>query len=790
VAIDELSLSGGAGDPLLSFDSLAVEVDRFDVFGSRLALGSVRWVNPRIPLVIDARGELPLLRFLPRSEPAQAPAPASGPSGKPFRVTAGSITLEGGTIPFTDRRFEPSFRKDVGPIAIGISDFDNTAGEAGLELTIGAGSGEHVTLSGKFSLAPKLVAAGTLAIKGVPVPAYAPYLKDMPAVIESATLGAGTDFEVTLNPRAPVELTTRNGWLKVASVTISRPGLRGARLTWERLGMDGLAFSLATRQATAARFGILKLSSRLPRHTESPPGRARLASLELGDLKAALDPLRVEAKTFDLRRFSVREKAGVDLILGFARFGMRGMVFDASSRRVTVSGIRLQAPELNLALEKSGGLNLARLLIGPPPPPPPDEKAGEKQAGEGEDEAKATASAVKTAPPAGPGMTLVLPRIALHRGNVRFVDQTVEPPFVGGMKDIEVDLRGLSTLPGTRASLSVKADAGTQGSIEIEGSASPNDSGLNPSVDLRISGTDLTTFSPYTLRYISHPVATGKLDLRVRMVVSGRKLEGENKVTMSNFTLGEERESPDDVGIPIGLALVLLRDSDNGIELDVPVSGNLDDPDFALGKVIWHAVTNVLTKIVTSPFTFLASLVGGGEDIDLIAMEPGLTRIQADSDGKIDLLIKALKKRPGVRLAIAAVTDPVTDGDALTRQRVELALEQQKSGGSEDGGPGVDPAERPLLVDRVARAVGWKSPEGEALPPEAIQRSQEAFLRKSLAAGPEQLRELGAARVEAILRAIRADPGVAPERLFVRQAGADDLEKASRIKRGVVIDIQ
>jgi len=427
-------------------------------------------------------------------------------------------------------------------------------------------------------------------------------------------------------------------------------------------------------------------------------GQACLASSRISDLKVALAPLRIEVKSVDLNQFSVREKSGGDLIAGFAQFFVQAIDYDLGADRLTVGGAWLQKPVLNLILEQSGGLNLVGILFGPLPPLP---------------------------------KTAILPQIALHMGAVRFIDRSLKPHFVGQVKDIEIGLRDFSTVAGSQATFVVKADAGAQGAVEIEGTAKPSDRSLNPTFKLKLSGADFTSFSPYTLRYVSHPIKTGRLDLRVFLAVSGRKISGKIKAVMSNITLGDERESPDDIGIPVELLLALLRDGDNGLELEVPVSGDLDDPEFALGKIIWRAILSGLKKVVTSPFVFLANLVGGGEDIDLIAMEPGRTRILADSTGKVDLLILALKKRPGLRLGIASITDPATDGEALAR-----------------------------------------------LP------------RKSLAAGREQLRKLGAARVEVIRKALLADPAISPKRLFIRKEGSIEQKKVSKVNNGVVIVIQ
>lgn len=782
LSVDGVALAGTGGEDLLSFAGLSAEIERFDLFGNRLALGTVRWERPRIPVVLDEQGNITALRYLPPPGPQEPPKKSA-----PFRITARSVVLSDGAIPFEDRRFAQAFAKELSPIRLSLSDFDNSGGEAAYELRVGEGRPEHLELDGRFSLAPKLYLFGKLSLQGVAVPAYAAYLKDLPLVIDSATLGVGTEFSLTQETGAPLALVTRNGWLQLADAALAHPA-SGARLRWERFELREAGFALAEQNAAVGNVEWKGLRFSLPRRGGAAPGQAGLARLALAGAQLELSPLRLAVRSLDLLRFSLSEKTGSEPVVTFAALGLRGIAYQAVPAQCSVGSLFLQEPSANLTLEKEVGLNLSRTLLGPPPPSAPAEQ----------EKPPAEAPAV-SAPPArdGPGMALSLPRIALHKGLVRFVDRTLDPPFVGKLADLEVDVVGFSNRPGTRATLTASADAGAQGAIEITGAANPNDSGLNPSLQLRIRNTDVTTFSPYTLRYVSYPVATGKLDLQVDMAISDRKLTGENKLRLTNFTLGEERDSPDDLGIPLGLALMLLRDSDNNIELDIPVSGSLDDPDFALGKVIWRAVVNVLTKIVTSPFRFLASLVGGGEDIDRIAMEPGQARIPAEASGKVEALMAALKKRPGVRLAIAAITDPAADGEALTRARVELALRRQKASAlpaatREAGGLEavvILPAERPALVDAVARAAGWKPPV-EPRSPEALLAEQERFLLSSLAAGPEELRELGGARAAAVLRALQADPGISPERLFLRQAGDKEREKAGDMKHGVIIDIQ
>lgn len=784
LTLDRLSLTGTTNEALLSLERVGVEVSQFNVFGNSLALKSVRLSRPKLPLTISPEGQLTLLRYVPPSKPANTDGTSKDKTRSPFKVTIQSFSLVEGLIPFTDLRPDTTFRKELGPIGVTVTGLDTSAGQADIALHVGPPAGENIELQGKFSLAPHLWTSGTISVKGLSLPHYAPYLKDIPAVVESASLETGTEFELAMGAEEALEFSAKKGWFKLGDVALSNPEWRGLKVQWDLLNMTDLSFVLASRQAKIGMIELEKLLVGLPRHNRKTPGRARLKSLKLSNLILDIKPLRIELEAVDLNRMSIREKAGVDLLFGFSQIALRGIVFEQSVNRLAINSTRIQTPVLNLAVEKSGNLNLARVLFGPQRP------------ARNSDGSKSTGAPAAAAASNKPEMSLIFPRVALRQGNLRFRDHALKPPFAAGMHNIRVDLRGFSTLPGTRASLSAKADAGAQGTIEIQGAVNPNDDGLNPSIMLKVNGGDLTVASPYTQRFISHPIATGKLDASISLAVSNRKLRGHNKVVMTNFTLGEEEESPDDVGLPIGLVLMLIRDGDNGLELDVPVDGDLDDPSFALGKVIWRAIVNVVTKIATSPFTFLAGLVGG-EDINMIAMEPGQTQIAAQSAGKIDLLVQAIKKRPGVRLTIGAIMDPISDGQSLTLQRVEQALKQQKISQSEDEDSTsnklemiqIGPAERPRLLELAAKAAGWKPPES-MIKPAQVQQSQESFLREHLAAGTEELRQLGVARVEAVMQAISKDPDISKNRLFLRQLDRKAQEKASKFNRGVLIDIR
>lgn len=157
-------------------------------------------------------------------------------------------------------------------------------------------------------------------------------------------------------------------------------------------------------------------------------------------------------------------------------------------------------------------------------------------------------------------------------------------------------------------------------------------------------------------------------------------MKGRNLIHLDQFTLGDKVASQDATGLPVKLGLALLKDRSGKIELDVPVEGNLDDPEFRLGRVIWRAVANVFTKIVTSPFAALGSLFGGGksEEARYQEFDPGAPDLQPAGREKLDALANALYERPGLEVEIEGQADAVADGQALRRQKLEQQLRVAK----------------------------------------------------------------------------------------------------------------
>jgi len=311
--------------------------------------------------------------------------------------------------------------------------------------------------------------------------------------------------------------------------------------------------------------------------------------------------------------------------------------------------------------------------------------------------------------------------------------------------------------------------------LEISGKINP----LAPRsfIDLRAvaRGFDLPKLSPYSSRWAGYPIEKGKLTADVRYTIEGEKLSAENRLTLNQLTFGNKVDGPDATSLPVRLAVSLLKDRDGNIALDLPISGTLDDPQFSVGGLLWRALGNLIVKVVSSPFTLLASLGGGAAaELSHIDFTAGETRLDDEHRRRLDALGRGLAERPGVSLEIAGYADPRADREAMQRERLENALRAAKLEGMRQADPraelpplrgvAIDPTERAALLAHVWRDAGLDaSGDGKLPPPEAL---EEALLAHEPIA-VEEVRQLAQQRAQAARDYLRDVRGISNERLYL-----------------------
>ena len=291
------------------------------------------------------------------------------------------------------------------------------------------------------------------------------------------------------------------------------------------------------------------------------------------------------------------------------------------------------------------------------------------------------------------------------------------PNFATGIHNLEGTVLGLSSKADSRAKVDIHGSVDEFSPVSISGEVNVFGRGVVRQSSLSFRNIELSTFNPYSGKFAGYNISKGKLTTELHYKVEGRNLDAQHHITIDQLEFGDKTESKDAVSLPIKLAVALLKDRDGVIDLNIPVTGTLDDPKFRLAPIIWKVFVNILEKAVTAPFALLGSLFGGGPDLQFIDFKPGVADLDQAALDKAQAMVKALNARPQLKIEvpIAVVAD-------LDRPRlVEAKLQAEIQGAQTARGHGKSPAAA-LPFDQME--------------PAARLTSSPSFMQKMAAASP------------------------------------------------------
>lgn len=278
---------------------------------------------------------------------------------------------------------------------------------------------------------------------------------------------------------------------------------------------------------------------------------------------------------------------------------------------------------------------------------------------------------------------MALHELDLRHGAIRFTDAGIQPAYTAGLYAMNLKLDQF-TNPGRKpAHFALKAKVDHYAPFAIKGTIAPSRQGF--AFTSRLQGLEMPPFSTYTGTYIGYQLKSGTLGWTLKYDLRRHELKGMNGIVAKQLYLGNEVKSAKAVHLPIALGLALLRDANGIIDLNVGVSGNMNDPSFSVSGIIWTALKNIIVKAATSPFKLLAGLVGGGsEDLGSVEFSAGTSRLNAGNQKKLRELALALTKRPQLILTVAGSAGADADDAALQMQHVlQLIAAQRKMPTSE-----------------------------------------------------------------------------------------------------------
>lgn len=282
-------------------------------------------------------------------------------------------------------------------------------------------------------------------------------------------------------------------------------------------------------------------------------------------------------------------------------------------------------------------------------------------------------------------------KMRIENGNMAFADYSLRPYFMTKIHEMKGTVMGLSSASNSQARVQLNGRVDQYGVAKIDGELSLYDPKRSTEVDMVFRNVEMNSLSPYAGKFAGRRIKSGRLSLDLKYKVKESKLVGDNKIIVDNLVLGERVESPDAVNLPLDLAITLLQDSKGRIDIGLPVTGDLDNPQFTIVPLIWKGIVNVIKKVLTAPFRALGGASGGEEkDFTTTAFEPGKAELPPPEKEKLKKLADLIKNKPQLKLVVQGQYSTQADGmefKELAVRRAVAATRGAKLGPGEDPGP-------------------------------------------------------------------------------------------------------
>jgi hypothetical protein len=288
--------------------------------------------------------------------------------------------------------------------------------------------------------------------------------------------------------------------------------------------------------------------------------------------------------------------------------------------------------------------------------------------------AAAATSAPPVPKPSGkPAFEVDIKAVKVNQGRMYFSDASMRSGFKTNINNLNGSLLGVSNVPGQYATIALDGAVDRSGSLRARGQAAFEDPRRNSDVSLSFKNLPLHSINPYAMTFAGYQIDSGRIDVDLRYTTKEGQLLGKNRFVIRKIKLGEEVADFKGLKLPIGLAIAVLEDSDGMIDVNIPIKGNVDSPEFSVGHLFWQALRNVLGSIVTAPFRALASLLGE-EGLDGIYTAPGESLITPPEQEKLEKVAKLLEKKANAVVEFYGTYDPQIDRQELARVNADRAI--------------------------------------------------------------------------------------------------------------------
>ncbi|MFT4613868.1 MAG: hypothetical protein ACI9NT_001009 [Bacteroidia bacterium] len=340
---------------------------------------------------------------------------------------------------------------------------------------------------------------------------------------------------------------------------------------------------------------------------------------------------------------------------GWTSIAIDGLDLDIERRALVLQNLKMNGLDARVIIDSDGTLNTSRML--------------EEPSAASEAKSAATEAGSDAQP-----WSVEIPTIVLHNSQVDFSDESLTRSFRTNLEDVEAEILGLSSKPGAPATINITGAVGGYAPISVTGNLKPLQSPPELDLVLSLDGLDMSRYTAYSGTYTGYAIDRGLVDVELKYSLHNNQLKGKNLIVTKNLTLGDKLDSDRALNVPLKLALSLLTDNKGLITLNVPVSGNMEDPKFGLGNVIVSAFTSVLISAATSPFSVLAGIVNSDDDFRTVVFGSGSAELNSNNREKLAELASALTMRAKLSLVISGQLHPEADLKRLQRNALDVQL--------------------------------------------------------------------------------------------------------------------
>jgi len=442
-------------------------------------------------------------------------------------------------------------------------------------------------------------------------------------------------------------------------------------------------------------------------------------------------------------------------LLKWQAVAINGIQYTLQQQSLSIDNLILQQPYARFIINENLTTNISELLI-----PQPEKPAAEQVSD-------------------SPAFAMHIGGIQIKDGSANFADFSLTPNFATAIQQLNGAIGTLDNQTNSVSTVDIQGKVDRYAPVTIKGSLTPFDPLKKLDITTAFKHVELTTLTPYSGKFAGYRIHKGRLNLDLHYQINDGKLNASNKLLLEELQLGERVDSPDAVDLPVRLAIALLKDSKGRIALDLPVQGDLNNPEFKVGPIVWQTLRNLLKRAVSAPFNFIAGLANSNaQELSEVAFLPGQSVISPLAAKSLDTLAQALQERPQLRLEVEGSSRAELDAPILVQMRLNAAYQNawysvlQRRGtkiASNKEALEVPEEEKPVLLEGIYRSQLKQQPPTEWTNLDKTERAQQMHtaVLASYAKNRSGLRRLAQARANSIKEYLIEQAQLDAERVYL-----------------------